>query len=423
MSEVMLIVRREFLERVRSKAFVIGTLLFPVFMLGIAVLPMLLDGGAGERRIALVDESPQGIGAGVATILEAPPQSEDDDRYVVERVAGPLEQVRADLNARVQAEELDGYVVLPADVVEGNRVMYRARSIANTGTLRDIRRAASQAVQAERLRAAGLDGSQLAALIRPVEMDEARITGEGEEGGDALSTFLVAYILLFLVYFMVVFYGNGVMRSVLEEKTNRIVEVMVSSVRASDLMLGKILGVGAAALLQVGIWALFVAVAASQTELLAARFGVAPEALRAMQIEPAVGLTFLAFFVLGFLLYAAMFAALGAAVNSDQEAQSLQFVVLFPLLLPMVFMIPMIEEPMGSAATALGMIPFTSPLVMPMRMALVPVPLVQLGMSLALLAASVPLVAWVAGKIYRVGILATGKKPTLRELAAWLRAT
>jgi ABC-2 type transport system permease protein len=422
MSEVLLIVRREFLERVRSKAFVIGTVLFPVFLVVTAVLPLLLDGGGDERRIALVDESPAGIGAGVAAALAAAPQGEDDDRYAVERIAAPLERVRGELNARVQAEELDGYVVIPPDVLEGNRVLYRARSIANAGVLRDIRRAASQAVQAERLRAAGLDGGELAALIRPVQVDEARITGEGEEGGDAMSTFFVAYILLFLVYFMVVFYGNGVMRSVLEEKTNRIVEVMVSSVRAGDLMLGKILGVGAAALLQVAIWAAFVAVAASRSEALAARFGLEPGALHALRIEPAVGMAFVGFFVLGFLLYAALFAALGAAVTSEQEAQSLQFTVLFPLVLPMIFMIPMIEEPMGSMATALGLIPLTSPLVMPMRMALVPVPPLQLGMALALLMVAVPLVAWVAGKIYRVGILATGKKPTLRELAAWLRA-
>ena len=421
MSELRIIIRREFLERVRSRAFALGTVAFPLFMLGIMLLPRLFEGGAEERRLAVVSEAPPEIADRFAAVLSAPAMDEDDDRYVIERVSGTLDQRRGELNQRVQQEEIDGYVFLPADVLSSNQVLYRAQNIANFGVQGDIRRAISEAVQAERLRRAGLDGAEVAELIRPVEVQGARVTATGEEGGDAETTFWAAYVVAFLIYFVTFFYGVNVMRGVLEEKTNRIAEVMVSSVRADQLMLGKIIGVGAAALLQVGAWAGFFLLL-TRSDAVADQFGISDTVRDAVVIDAGSALLLVLFFVLGFFLFAALFAALGAAVTSEQEAQSFQMVAIVPLLVPLLFLVEVAGDPLGTTATVLGLIPFTAPVAMPMRLATVAVPAVQIIASLALMILAIALVGWLAGKIYRVGILSTGKRPTLRELGRWLRA-
>jgi ABC-2 type transport system permease protein len=424
MSETFIVMRREFLERVRSKSFVIGTILFPVLMAALFILPAMIGEGGGKRTLVLVDEAPAGIGDAFAANIGAPPAAGDDDSftYTVERAQGSFEALRPELNRRVMAEEIDGYVRIPPDVATTNRVDYRARNISSFSVANDIRRAASRAVQQARLEEAGLDEGEVTALLRPVELQTMRVTERGEDAGSAQSTFFLAYITGFLIYMLTIMYGINVMRSVLEEKTNRIVEVIVSSMKATHLMMGKILGVGSVALLQVAIWVALGIVASSQSAMIAARFKRSPEALSSINVPPFVLASTLGFFLFGFSLYAALFAAVGAAVNSEQEAQQYQTIVLMPLIGSLIFLVQVINDPMGQLATTLGMVPFSSPIVMPMRMAAAAVPASQVLTSLAILALAVAFVTWLAGKIYRVGILSTGKKPTLGELARWLRA-
>jgi ABC-2 type transport system permease protein len=423
MRELLLIVRREFRERVRSRAFVIGTIAFPLFMIAVMALPRLTDRTGAERALVVVDEAPGTVGSLFIATLTAPPDdaAPAQNRYTAERVEGPFDAIREQLNARVQAEEIDGYVVLPAAILDDSQVLYRARNIASFTVLRDIRQAASRAAQAERLRVAGLQSDELAALLRPVEVETARITTAGTEGAGAESTFWIAYVVALLIYFMVAFYGMSVLRSVLEEKTTRIAEVLASSVKGMHLMMGKIIGVGAAALLQVGIWAVVMVLVLTQSDVLASQFGMPAGMLGTVAIEPLQAVTYLAFFVLGFLLFAAIFAALGAAVTSDQEAQSLQMVGMVPLVVPLLFLMQVTTEPLGAIATTLGLVPFTAPIAMPMRMAAAPIPPLEIAGSLLLLALAVVVVAWLAGKVYRIGILSTGRKPTLVEVIRWLR--
>jgi len=424
MSEVMTVFRREFLERVRSRSFVIGTVLFPILMAAMWIIPARMGSGGGTRHLVIVDQAPAGVGQTVVQLLTARQQgASDEDRvtFTAERVAQPLAQVKAGLIGRVQRKEIDGYLYLPPDIVQTSQAEYRARNVANFTVLTAVQRATTQAVQAARLQAAGLDASQVAGLVKRVELGTGRITDKGEEGGSAQSTFFLGYIVGFLVYLMILLYGMNVLRSVLEEKTNKIAEVIVSSMKASHLMLGKILGVGAVALLQVAIWVALAAFGTSRSDALTARFGMPKDALAVVHVPPATLAAVAGFFVLGFLLYAAMYAALGAAVNSEQEAQQFQLPVMMPLIIPMVMVFRIVSDPLGGMATVLGMIPFTAPVTMAMRLASTPIPPVQVIGSLALLAATVLAVAWVAGKIYRVGILSTGKRPTLAELGQWLR--
>jgi len=418
MRNVLLIIRREFLERVRTRSFVLSTVLFPVFIAALMILPSIMQTGGGKRTLVLVDQSPAGIGHAVAQALQAPRQEKNAIRYTIQRVEGALEPQRARLNARVEAKEIDGYVWIGPDVLASNQVQYRARDVTRVQVVQDLEQAVTGAVRQERLRGQGLTAAEVAQLVRNVDVKAARITGEGEEGGNIFATLITAYVIGIMFMQLIMLYGQNAMRSVLEEKNNRIVEVIVSSVHATQLMAGKVLGLAAVALLQVGIWVGFSALFTSQGE----RLGMSAGALRAAQLGPAVWATILVFFVLGFVLYAAMYAAAGSTVASEQEAQQLAVPLMLPLIVPLVFIMPVLTDPLGSTARTLSLIPFTAPVVMPMRAVATEIPPLEIALSIALLLAGVLAVLWVAGKIYRVGILSTGKKPSLRELGRWLRA-
>jgi ABC-2 type transport system permease protein len=418
MRNVLLIIRREFLERVRTRSFVLSTLLFPLFMAALIFIPSLMKSGGGERTLVLVDQSPAGIGQSVVQAMQAPREDKDAIRYTIEHIEGPLEPQRARLNARVEAREIDGYLWIAPDVVTTSEVQYRARDVTRLQVVQDIEQAVTAAVRQERLRGQGLTAAQVAQLVRGVDVKASRITGGGEEGGNVGATLITAYIIGIMFMQLILLYGQNAMRSVLEEKNNRIVEVIVSSVHATQLMAGKVLGLAAVAVLQVGIWVGFSMLMTSQ----GARLGMSAGALRAAALGPAVWGTILVYFILGFILYAAMYAAAGSTVTSEQEAQQLTFPLMIPLIVPMLFIIPVLTDPLGSTARTLSLIPFTSPVVMPMRAVATEIPPLETAASIALLIVGVLGVLWLAGKIYRVGILSTGKKPTLRELGRWLRA-
>ena len=422
MHDMLLIMRREFRERVASKSFLLGTLLFPVLMIGLVMLPRLIGSRGAERTLAVINEGPPSLGAAFSAALSRPPESADENTYRLVPVAGAFEQMRSSLTTRVQAKELDGYVVLPADVLERGTIMFRTRNGGSLAVMRDLRTAGTRAVQSERIKRAGIDASAVAAMIAPVRVDEARITARGEERGGALSTFLTAYLVAFLIYVMTTLYGVTVMRSVLEEKTNRIAEVLMSTIRAPHLMAGKIIGVGSAAVAQVLIWVAIMAVIVSQSRRFGDRFALPDTLVQALNVEPATGVLLFLFFLLGFFLYASVFAIVGASVTSEQEAQSVQFIALIPLIAPLLFLESILNAPLGATATTLGLVPFTAPIAMPMRMASTPVPGREIVISLALLLLAIAVVAWLAGKIYRVGLLSTGKRPTFGELARWVRS-
>jgi ABC-2 type transport system permease protein len=423
LSPTLLIARREYLERVRTRGFALSTILIPTFLVGIVVLPVLFGSeGGGERALVIVDESERRVGERMAGILAPPAGRDGSVQYRIEYGRRPLARIRADLAARIEAGEIDGYLHVPPDIVERGSVAYRARDVANLQVVADIQRAATEAVLAERLAQAGLGPVAAADLVRPVDVHATRLASGGREGADALSTFFLAYAVAMLIYFLIVLYGQNVMRSVLEEKTSRIAEVIVSTVKASHLMLGKVAGVSAVALTQVAIWSVLIVLVATQTDVLAGRAGLPEGILASLHVPVATALALGAFFLLGFLLYAAIYAAVGAAVSTEQEAQQLVLPVLLPLIVPLLFLVPLTSDPQGTAAIVLGLIPLTSPVATPMRMAATELPTAHVAASLTLLAVAVVGAIWLAGRIYRVGILSTGKRPSLRELARWMRA-
>jgi ABC-2 type transport system permease protein len=227
-----------------------------------------------------------------------------------------------------------------------------------------------------------------------------------------------------LLYMVMLLYAVAGMRATLEEKTSRVVEILISSVRPSELMLGKILGVGSVGLTQLAVWVLFgvLALTLGLPAVLASRPDFAdPETIA--QALPSLGLSalFVGLFLGGYFLYSAIYAAVGAMCSTEEEAQQAQFPVIFLLVVPIMFLMPVIENPNSAMAVGASLVPFFSPILMYARAATGAVPLWQILTALALLLAGVLAVAWLAGRIYRVGILMQGKRPTLPELWRWVR--
>ncbi|HJZ67429.1 MAG TPA: ABC transporter permease, partial [Blastocatellia bacterium] len=274
----------------------------------------------------------------------------------------------------------------------------------------------NDAVSTLRLKRAGLNQSQIAAYTRRVGLKTNKITASGEvrEGGRA--DFVVAFIMLFFIYISVLLYGMFVMRGVIEEKTSRIVEIVISSVKPTQMMLGKVIGIGLVGLTQIGLWAL--------SAFLLTTIGVSTLSSRGVPM-PSVPISllvyFVVFFVLGYFLFATLYALVGSTVSSEEEAQQAQMPVTMLLVVPMLIFNMIIANPTSSASVVVSMVPFFAPTLMMMRIAVVNPPLWQILGSIAILLATILGCVWIAARIYRVGILMYGKRPSIAELGRWLR--
>jgi ABC-2 type transport system permease protein len=424
MRKIWAVIRREFVERVRTKWFLISTILFPVFMIAVTVLPSLLAVNSGRvSQIALVDE-----GAGdFAGRLTA--QLDGTGRFVVRRVpttAGRYEAVRDSLTDAVRSEALDGILTVSPATVESGTAEYRGRNVSSLHDMGVMESALRRSVVTERLTNRGVDPAVVQEAQRGIDLRTLRVTKRGTTGESGMVTFFLGYAVGIILYMVILLYGINVMRSVLEEKQTRIIEVLVSSLRPFQLMLGKVVGVGGVGLFQFGIWVAtgFVMIH-FRTQILGA-FNVPADQVSSFAL-PTIGAGLLAsiaaYFVLGYLLYSSLFAVVGASVTADSEAQQAQQPVMMLLIFSLIVSFAALSDPGGQIAIVTSMIPFSSPIIMPVRMATSDVPLTQLALSLAIGAATVLVVVWLSARIYRIGILMYGKRPGLRELARWVRQT
>ncbi|MQA91265.1 MAG: ABC transporter permease subunit [Gemmatimonas sp.] len=421
MRELRIVMAREFRERVRSRAFFVSTLLLPIFAAGILLVPILLERAtaADGYRIAVVDGTAAGLGSRVTAelIREAAVDSEAsiDARYL----STPADLVQDSLIGAVRSEDLDGFLVLGADLVDGGPAVYHGRVVTNVALVGRLERSVSEAVQAERLDRASLDPATVAALLRATRLQTAQIpTDDGEAG--TMSSMALAYIATFVLYFFILLYGAQVMQSVHEEKGGRIAEVLMSSVSAPQLLAGKVVGVGGAALVQLIVWIGFVVVAFTQRDRVATALGN-PGALDAVRFDFQGIFLLLLFALLGFLLYASLYAAVGAATRDMQDAQQFVWILVMPLIIPLILQVQIISDPQGMLATVVGWIPLTAPLAMPLRMGATAISAFEIAGSLLVLAMAVVATSWLAGKIYRIGMLSTGRRASLAEIWKWLR--
>ena len=410
MHNVWLIAKREYLERVRTKAFLISTILIPVLMGG-GIVGSILAGSKAKStsHITIVSQDQQ-----LATDLQAELQSGKESRMTVDVISPGNSATRATLDSMLADKQLDGYLwITPASSANGRpSFAYTPRSAGDISTKGTITTALRTVLMRERLAHEGMVASDVDSLMEPVEID----TTQAGRNADTTSSFVASYVLFFLMYMVILLYGMNVARSIIEEKTSRVFEVLLATIRPEEMMAGKVIGVGSVGLTQVAVW-LATAVLLTSTSILSAIGGGSVHvSLSAMQI-----IFFVVYFLLGYLLYSSVAAALGAMVNSEQELQQLNMFLVMPLAGCMFALAPVITNPSGTVARVISLIPFCTPLIMYLRISLAMPPMWEIALSIVLMIATICAILWVASRIYRVGILMYGKKPNLPEIFRWLK--
>ena len=430
MNTIFVIAKREFIERVRTKAFVIGTILGPLFMAGIMIVPALMASKLSKSVSITVIDALGSLRSSVEDNLTGRPEPSSErteDLASRSRGSGSTKfEVRPPQGGDIAAQResarqavlkgtLDVYVVLPESVLKESKAEYYSKTVTDFEGIRAVDRAIEKAVFAKRISAEGIDPNRIAALTQPLDLKRLKVSEKGEQEDRGVSFFL-SLILVMMIYVGTLMWGQIVMTGVIEEKTSRVVEVIVSSTTPRNLLFGKLLGVGSAGLLQFGIWILALVAVSLASGSMAVLSG-----LDLPEINPVLIAAFPIFFLLGFFLYASLYAAIGSAVNTIQEAQNFIFPVMLPIILAMVLWPVVMRAPDSTLAVVLSLIPFMTPILMFLRMSVLMPPVWQIALSVVLTSATIALVITIAGRIYRVGILMYGKPPTFPELVRWAR--
>ena len=419
MKKTWIIIEREYLTRVRKKTFVISTLLFPLLYVAlIGGMGFIAEKSKETLTVAVIDSSSYFTQEAIATENTIDPSS-----TLVLVNNAPQE------NNKEEEKKYDGYIIIPSlNWQQGTDSLifntYKSYGRASTGVVeaklnRIWRRLLNDSLQLDVNKQSILAQSKIGLVTKNISNQLA----------NSATAVGIGYIAGFLVYFILIIYGSQVMMGVMEEKTNRIAEVIVSSVRPFQMMLGKIVGIGAVALTQFLIWIIFVFVVYNIGAKSGTSLGFMTEAVGGIQRMmgsvnvPLILGCFAFYFLGGFFFYASLYGAIGSAVNEDmREAQSLSFPVTMLVILSIAIMTAAVANPTGPIAVWGSLIPFSSPIVMMARIPYgVPdtVPLWQLGLSMGLLVAGFLVTVWFAGKIYRTGILMYGKKVTWKEMIRW----
>jgi len=410
MHNVWLIAKREYLERVRTKAFLISTILIPVLMGG-GIVGSIVSGSRAKStsHITIVSQDQQ-----LATDLQAELQSGKDSRMTVDVISPGNDQTRKTLDAMLADKQIDGSLWITPAANPGERpsFSFTPRSAADIGTKGVVSSALRTVLMRERLAHQGMVASDVESLMQPVKVD----TTQAGKNADTTSSFVAIYVLFFLMYMVILLYGMNVARSIIEEKTSRVFEVLLATIKPEEMMAGKVIGVGSVGLTQVAVWLLTAVILTSSSIVGALAGGNVHVSLNPMQI-----IFFVVYFLLGYLLYSSIAAALGAMVNSEQELQQLNMILVMPLAGCMFALAPVITNPNGPVARIISFIPFCTPLIMYLRISLATPPAWEIALSIALMMVTIYAILWVASRIYRVGILMYGKKPNLPEILRWLK--
>jgi ABC-2 type transport system permease protein len=419
---ILVLVKREYSTRIKTRGFWISTVALPLILVMILVLPALLFArSTANQKLVVVDETGQ-VAPFLAPKLEEQREVEKEIVFfdiLVEEPAEDTEAQRGMLDGRVLDEAIDAWVWISHERLADGRVEYHAKSVSNVLTQQVLARAISSVVRSARLQEAGYDEAQIADLTRSVRLSTVRISEAGSQAESGQAVFALASMLAFLLYLMLTIYGAQVMHGVLEEKSSRVVELIVSTVRPFELMVGKLIGIGLVGFTQLALWLgtfllLTTPLGVGATSLL-------PHIFDVPSFGPRLAIHFAVLFLLGFFLYASFYAAIGAASNSIQEAQQFAFMGILLLLISFTFFFPVINDPDSTVAVVFSLIPAFTPVLMMLRVVVKMPPLWQVVLAYALTTSFILFMMWVCGRIYRTGILMHGKKPTVRELWRWVR--
>jgi len=425
LNKIGIILGREYSVRVKKRSFILTTILTPVLLAALFIVPTVLMfvGGKDTEKVMVQDGS--GI---VVPYLE----SSSTVEYVVAPEGATLEQLKLDFN------NLDVYALVgisELDSANNVKVVAYSAEPLNVDIKSDISSKVNKAVESMKLSLYNISDLDriLAEVKTDVQITTLTLTDEGEKEESAEIYMALSYIMSLLIYMFIFMFGNMVMRGVIEEKSGRIVEVIVSSVKSVELMIGKILGIALVALTQFLIWVVLTLVLVA-----VAGFLMGGDIVGTMETADVAGMgsilkgiseirfgyiltCFLIYFVLGYLLYAGMFAAVGAAVDNEADTGQLSMPVTIPLIIGLFLMLPTFQNPTGQLAFWASIIPFTSPMVMMARIPFGVVPFWELALSILLLLATFLLMAVISAKIYKVGILTYGKKASFKGLWKWIK--
>jgi ABC-2 type transport system permease protein len=424
MAKLWAIIKREYVERVRSKWFVIATLFGPIFFSAIIIVPAWLSSRSKATsdiyNSTILDATGNGFGHRLAVNIAG--DSTIPRRMPEVRVVAPsmLSQAESTATHEVMDKDKTGYVVVDQQTLAGESARYAGRNATSIADMAQIKSAIRETILASRLEKVGLDNSRMKEItFIPLDFSTERITEKGR-AGSGIASVMFGFAIGFLLYASIVIYGQTIMSGVLEEKTTRVAEVVMSSVPTDTLLAGKVLGVGAVGLTQQIIWIVTTYVLLKLRAPIMARFGAPAMSFTLPDISLGAGLIFLMFFLFGFIFYSSLFAAVGSSVNSESEARQAASPLMIMIISTAVFIQPVLLNPTGTTARVLSLVPFSSPIIMPIRMAVIGIPPLELAASLGFLAIGCIVALWLASRIYRVGLLMYGKRPSIREMARWV---
>ena len=424
--KIFAIIRREYVERVRTKAFWVATLVIPILFLGfIAIQISISRKTGGERRIAVVDLTgtmAKPLAEELASIEQRQkkePEGERGPHWIVEvrPVPRDLEATQQALRREVQTKRISGYLILDPESLRKAEAEYFSTTVSDFIALRQLQDAIHAVWMRQKMQARGLPPELASELETRINMKAFKITAKGtdEEKGAGILAALIFLILMYSTFFM---YGYQVMRGVIEEKSSRIVEIVVASVRPTELMLGKIIGIGLVGLTQYFVWSL---VAMNLSLPAIAQMLAGGGEMGVPRIPISMLGYFMLFFLLGYFLYASVYTTIAAPFNTDQEAQQLAMIPMMLILGGFLVYPAVMNDPGGGVAVFFSLFPFTASLVMFLRTAVSEPPVWQILLTIVILLSTTAALAWFAGRVYRVGILMYGKKPTIPEILRWVR--
>ena len=436
--KVITVIKREYITRVKTKGFLASILLMPVMMFIVMVLPsfmMTLQHKSDEIKTFVVFDETGEIFSKMEAALDENPFFHHKEKRVYQLIEKPSDfndnvEAKKQLNRQLEEKEIHGYIEIPQNVFERLRVNYYAKNITNFELQRAFRSVISQIVTNKRLEDKGYAAHEVRDLMRRIRFTEYAVTAETDavEGEERTMVKLgLTYVLTFSLYLFTLLYGASVMRSVLEEKTTRIVEVIISSVKPHQLLLGKIIGVCLVCLTMFLIWGGCAVLLLININPILGLFGIQELPLQFIEITdiikstgPSAFICFLIYFVSGFFLFSTIYAVAGAICNSEEEAQQVATPLVMMLIIPFMLMFGLFRAPDATLTIALSHIPLFSPLIMFMRISVLTPSLWEILLNIAVMIATIFGAILVMGKIYKIGILMYGKRPTLSELWKWL---
>ena len=440
-NKIVTVIKREYITRIKSKGFLVSLCLIPALMCGMTFLSgflATLDPQTKDmRKLGVIDESGEVFAQMQAAVAGHPTfQHKGELVYQLSAEFAATEEAKAVLQNRVNTKDLYAYLEIPKDVFANGEIRFYARTATNFEVQRALRRIISDIVRNKRFAESGYSQSEVRQLMRSVKFSAYAIkSSKGKNGNAKVESPIqtgarlgLGYVLVFVLYMFVIIYANSIMRSVLEEKTTRIVEVIISSIKPHQLLLGKLIGVCSVCLTMFAIWVLFGVLLMMNINPLLGIFGIGNLPVQILGVIETVKASsaevltyFFIYFIIGFFMYSTLYAIVGAICNSEEEAQQTGAPLPMLLIVPLMLMFYLFRIPDSTLSVLLSHVPFFSPILMFMRINVLMPPLWEILLNILLVCLTTLLVTLVSAKIYRVGILMYGKRPTLGQLWQWTR--